>query len=519
MAASTSEASSDFAKFDRFCSENPGIFDYVRRFGDSASRVSESSRPEDIRSLIQNLRSIPAPSSAATGTFPTPSAAFPTYSSVATSSRVETSTSRTFPRALDTAAVCDDFVRATKVGAFYSIEVDEEDYQKGVDRYKQSIIGRVFYPPKDRPRSIELLRARLKDVWGISSEIRVVPLGKGFYNIQFLNLEEKTRVFSRSVWNLNPGSISLRRWTPDFNPYKLNSSIAEVWVRIYELSLEYWSPKLILGIASAVGNPVKIDERSTDGSLGHFTRVLVEVDLKNSLQERVMVVRKDLSFFVGIRYENLPAFCTNCCITGHNVAACRFRKGPEGGADKPRRPKSPRNQLLLKDSPHVGNTSDGDKTMEKDAGVSAGGSMDRGDDADMIVGSSDMVVSKVHNEVVVTHSSGVDTPVISTGFASFVKTSNAFSVLPDEGMLSNPQPPDKTLELDKGDSKRNKMEQPKPVKSILKKSAIPSSEGVIVVPATSGPPFKAMNVAATGAWTGHPQTDKLPKHSSSDVGQ
>lgn len=149
-----------------------------------------------------------------------------------------------------------------------------------METYKNSIIGWVFYPLKQKPRSLELLKERLMEVWGIRSGCKIFPLGRGFYNIQFANQEDKTRVFSRSSWNLNPGSINLCRWTVDFNPYKLSSSVAEVWVRIYELSIEYWNPKLILGIASAVGNPVKVDERSTDGSLGHFTRVLVEVDLK-----------------------------------------------------------------------------------------------------------------------------------------------------------------------------------------------------------------------------------------------
>lgn len=64
-----------------------------------------------------------------------------------------------------------------------------------------------------------------------------------------------------------------------------------------------------------------------------------------------MVVRNDLSFFVGIRYENLPLYCTQCGITGHNLASCRFRGGMDKGPDKMKKPKSPKVSQPMKDNP------------------------------------------------------------------------------------------------------------------------------------------------------------------------
>lgn len=71
--------------------------------------------------------------------------------------------------------------------------------------------------------------------------------------------------------------------------------------------------------------------------------------MKNDLQEHVMVVRRDLSFSVGIRYGSLPAFCISCVIMGHSLAACRFRKEPDGGNDKQKKLKALKDSVIIKD--------------------------------------------------------------------------------------------------------------------------------------------------------------------------
>lgn len=116
---------------------------------------------------------------------------------------------------------------------------------------------------------------------------------------------------------------------PDFNPYKQRSSTAQIWVRIYELSWEYWDPQIITGIARAVGTPLKIDGNSLDGMFGHYARVLVEVDLSSSLEETVLLERQGHCAFVSISYERLPEYCSHCSIIGHSVNNCRRNKSSD----------------------------------------------------------------------------------------------------------------------------------------------------------------------------------------------
>lgn len=87
---------------------------------------------------------------------------------------------------------------------------------------------------------------------------------------------------------------------------------------MYELSIEYWHSSIILGIAKALGNPIKIDEHSLNGMSSNYVRVLVEIDLSLPLQEYVMRERVGHCAFVSLKYERLPNFYTHCNIIGHS---------------------------------------------------------------------------------------------------------------------------------------------------------------------------------------------------------
>lgn len=71
-----------------------------------------------------------------------------------------------------------------------------------------------------------------------------------------------------------------------------------------------------------VGLLIKIDS----SYLGLFARILLEVDFTKPLTRRILVTKKDLNicneieFFEKIDFENLPKFCEQCIIIGHDVS-------------------------------------------------------------------------------------------------------------------------------------------------------------------------------------------------------
>jgi len=91
-------------------------------------------------------------------------------------------------------------------------------------------------------------------------------------------------------------------------------------LRIYGLLEEYWRKNILFPIASSVATPICTDSITNkprmEISFGHFTRVLVDLDLSQDLRYKVLVESKGYLFFVDFEYENLPVFCAHCNYTG-----------------------------------------------------------------------------------------------------------------------------------------------------------------------------------------------------------
>ena len=80
-------------------------------------------------------------------------------------------------------------------------------------------------------------------------------------------------------------------------------------------------------MARGIGVPLRLDKATNDGDFGHYARVLVDVDVSLVLPTSVLLERDEFhSSFIGVEYENLPAFCSNCSSIGHLPSSCRWNK-------------------------------------------------------------------------------------------------------------------------------------------------------------------------------------------------
>lgn len=80
---------------------------------------------------------------------------------------------------------------------------------------------------------------------------------------------------------------------------------------------------MIFTIAGSLGIPICLDEATCKMTFGHFARVLVDIDLKGNLHDRVLVEKVGFAFFLCADYEKLPPFCSYCQYTSHSNAICK----------------------------------------------------------------------------------------------------------------------------------------------------------------------------------------------------
>ncbi|KAK0594536.1 hypothetical protein LWI29_009004 [Acer saccharum] len=137
----------------------------------------------------------------------------------------------------------------------------------------------------------------MQSIWKLNFVWRLISLGKGYFQILLNSNADKNMV----------------------------------WVRFYDLSWEYWHPKIIYDLAKGIGVPLRLDRATVEGDFGHFARVLVDIDVSTVPPSFLLLERDDShSSFISVEYENLPTFCSTCSSIGHFPNVCRWNKSDKG---------------------------------------------------------------------------------------------------------------------------------------------------------------------------------------------
>lgn len=204
------------------------------------------------------------------------------------------------------------------------VKINEQMYQEQLKTFKTNLIGRLLLRKGSTPLKLHDLKASLTALWKLSSPWRLVPLGKGYFDIHFNTEVDMRRVWGGGTCTLASGLFRLSQWQPDFKPGDtLPQSHSQIWVRLYGLSQDYWHPQHLMEIARGVGTPLQIDRATKEREFGYFARVLVDVVLAGNLPSCLMVERENHCFPIEVIYENM---CDNCGIVGHTIDRCRHFK-------------------------------------------------------------------------------------------------------------------------------------------------------------------------------------------------
>lgn len=91
-----------------------------------------------------------------------------------------------------------------------------------------------------------------------------------------------------------------------------------VWVRFPGLNLLYYDESVLLGLASVMGRPIRVDQNTLQVERGRFARVCVEIDLSKLLVGKFWL--KD--HWYRIEYEGLHLICSKCGCYGHLSRNC-----------------------------------------------------------------------------------------------------------------------------------------------------------------------------------------------------
>ncbi|EOA12095.1 hypothetical protein CARUB_v10016517mg, partial [Capsella rubella] len=198
---------------------------------------------------------------------------------------------------------------------FITIGSEVLDVMKGL--WKQCIIVKVL----GRSIVLSALSRKLKELWKPTGEMSVVDLPRQFFMIRFEREEEYLAALTGGPWRVFGSHLMVQAWSSDFNPLRDDIVTTPVWVRLSNLPVFFYHQDILLGIASGLGKPIKVDVTTLNFERARFARVCVEINLSKPVKGSVMI--NGDRYYVA--YEGLSNICSGCGVYGHLVHNCPRR--------------------------------------------------------------------------------------------------------------------------------------------------------------------------------------------------
>ncbi|XP_021849548.2 uncharacterized protein [Spinacia oleracea] len=200
------------------------------------------------------------------------------------------------------------------------ILLSKEDKQRMRRPWKNALIIKMF----DGNLGYMGLMRRLKKKWNIKGELSLTDIGCKYFVARFTNSADYNFVLSQGPWMLDDNYLTIRKWVPNFVPDDEPIKVLTAWVRIPNLSVEYFDINFLNKIGSKIGKVLRVDKSTAQADRGKFTRLSIEIDLTRPLLSKFWLNGK----IWKIQYEGIRMICFKCGTMGHNDEECPKFKQP-----------------------------------------------------------------------------------------------------------------------------------------------------------------------------------------------
>lgn len=126
-----------------------------------------------------------------------------------------------------------------------------------------------------RTVGFNFLHSRIHSLWKLAGHLDCVDLGHDFFLIRFSVKEDFEAVLKKGPWFVGEHFLSIRPWDPNFKLSTANILLVAVWVKLYELPIEYYNAKALQQIGKTIGNDLRVDTHMAIKARGKFARLCV----------------------------------------------------------------------------------------------------------------------------------------------------------------------------------------------------------------------------------------------------
>ncbi|KAG2266067.1 hypothetical protein Bca52824_073146 [Brassica carinata] len=170
------------------------------------------------------------------------------------------------------------------------------------------------------------IHATVNRIWtgpkaGTKIDVQFIAKNTVLFRIE--NDQMRNRVIQRKYWHIADIPLVVNVWSPESSQHPPDLSAMPLWVDLRGVPNTLYSHKGLKCLVRAVRHFVKLHPNTEKCVRLDMARILVEVDLRKTLVEKITFTDKSgASHEVEVNYPWLPPRCNVCCRWGHKGQDC-----------------------------------------------------------------------------------------------------------------------------------------------------------------------------------------------------
>ena len=194
---------------------------------------------------------------------------------------------------------------------------------EGVVLWEGCLVGQFF----DKRLPLHVVRSLVERLWGKHEMPEISTTDNRLYIFRFRDRNARDWVIENGPWYFAGRSIILRIWKPGMEMLNVHITSLPIWVKFFNIPLEYWTVTSLGYIASVVGIPLHLDTLIENHSRLSFARICIEVDVNCAFPKAALLDLGNGKYLtIGIEYPWVPQKCSHCKIFGHSHLKCQVVK-------------------------------------------------------------------------------------------------------------------------------------------------------------------------------------------------
>ena len=212
------------------------------------------------------------------------------------------------------------FYNPSKVDGKLTINPPPEAVAEGMSIWEGSLVGQFL----DKRLPLHVVRSFVERLWGKHELPEIFITDNGLYIFRFKDIVARDWVLENGPWYMAGRPIIIRFWKPCMDMLNVQITSLPIWVKFFNIPLEYWTVTSLGYIASVVGIPMHLDTLTENHSQLSFARICIEVDVNCTFPKSALLDLGNGKYStIRIEYPWVPQNCTHCKIFGHSHAKCQ----------------------------------------------------------------------------------------------------------------------------------------------------------------------------------------------------